>query len=205
MTTPVWVIWCEDAECRRTLKTALRGLAPVVAMPPESGPWMLIGEASCLRGKTFEHPPCQALVLGEGGEEAGLPKLERIALPLRLRELAARLQALSSCPPPGPRPLLPGSTLQLDAAHRRLVDAASGETKELTEKESLLLLALMTAVEAPVSKETLLAEVWAYQPKVNTRTLETHLSRLRAKLQHFPAAGVAIAMEDGGCRLIPAA
>ena len=205
MTAPVWVVWCEDVECQRTLVAALRRIVPVVAAPPESGPWMLMCEASCLSGKTFEHPPCETLVLGDGDEGGSLPRLERIALPLRLRELATRLRALSSCPAPGPRPLLPGCTLQLDAARRCLVDAATGKTRELTEKETLLLQALITAGDVPLGREALLAEVWAYQPEINTRTLETHLSRLRAKLQYFPDAGVWIATEEGGSRLIPAA
>jgi DNA-binding response OmpR family regulator len=97
-------------------------------------------------------------------------------------------------------PLLAGSSLLLDTSARLLTDTEVAESVELTEKETRVLEVLVQAAGVPVPKDHLLAEVWAYQPEINTRTLETHLSRLRTKLQQFPSS-VALVLEEGGYKL----
>lgn len=202
MTGASLLVLCADAECRRTIAQAASDIAPLCERPPAEGSWLLIAEASLGVGARFDNPPLHTLLLGnEEGEASSGLSVESVALPLRLRDLRARLAALASALAPSPL-LLPGGTLRLDTALRQVAHPASGEVRELTEKETLLLRALAGADGAPLSRETLLAEVWAYQPEVNTRTLETHISRLRAKLQHFPDSGVVIEVQEGAYRLV---
>lgn len=187
------VALCADAECSRTLKAAIAQIMPVADVPPEQGDWLLVAEENALLDYIFSRPPIYILVLGE---TVALPEsfpIERLPLPFRLSALLTRLQAIAS----RPLPLLPGSMLLLDAATRLLIHAETSESVELTEKETRLLEVLIQAAGEAVDKEHLLAEVWAYQPEVNTRTLETHLSRLRAKLP----ASVAVIAENGGYRI----
>lgn len=73
--------------------------------------------------------------------------------------------------------------MTLDYDGRRLEDKKTGHTTTLTEKEAKLLLKLFQAKGHPVSKEDLLLTVWGYKSDLETQTLETHLYRLKKKLQ----------------------
>ena len=52
-----------------------------------------------------------------------------------------------------------------------------------------------------VSRETLLGEVWGYNAGVNTHTLETHIYRLRQKIERDPATATLLVTAEGGYRL----
>ena len=73
----------------------------------------------------------------------------------------------------------------------------------LTEKETNILKYLYRAGEKPVSREELLAEVWGYNAGVTTHTLETHVYRLRQKIEPDPGNARLLLTEAGGYRLAP--
>ncbi len=101
-----------------------------------------------------------------------------LARPFRLADLAAALVA-------GPKFANPGLALGV----------------RLTEKEAAILARLVQARGAIISKEALLAEVWGYGPNVTTRTLETHIHRLRRKIERIPSRPQKLLTEGGGYRL----
>ncbi len=68
------------------------------------------------------------------------------------------------------------------------LECEQGEAVRLTEKEVLLLKILIEAGGESVSRETLLDKVWGYADGVETHTLETHIYRLRQKIEKDPAA-----------------
>ena len=57
--------------------------------------------------------------------------------------------------------------------------------------------------QRPVSRETLLQEVWGYNSGVTTHTLETHIYRLRQKIEKDAAAPAILVTEAGGYKLVP--
>ena len=71
----------------------------------------------------------------------------------------------------------------------------------LTEKETNILKFLQRAGDT-VSREVLLHEVWGYNPAVTTHTLETHIYRLRQKIEKDPAHAQILVTESGGYRLM---
>jgi DNA-binding response OmpR family regulator len=73
----------------------------------------------------------------------------------------------------------------------------------LTEKETSILRYLYRAGQRPVSRETLLQEVWGYNSGVTTHTLETHIYRLRQKIEKDAAAPAILVTEAGGYKLVP--
>jgi DNA-binding response OmpR family regulator len=83
----------------------------------------------------------------------------------------------------------------------KILQSEQGDILRLTEKETAILLFLQRAGEA-VSRETLLAEVWGYNPRVTTHTLETHIYRLRQKLEADPSDARLLVTEAGGYRLM---
>jgi DNA-binding response OmpR family regulator len=87
-------------------------------------------------------------------------------------------------------------------AAKALIDADEKKIR-LTEKETSILKYLYRAGEKPVSREELLAEVWGYNAGVTTHTLETHVYRLRQKIEPEPGSAKLLLTEAGGYRLQP--
>ncbi|NNE41216.1 MAG: response regulator transcription factor [Marinicaulis sp.] len=71
----------------------------------------------------------------------------------------------------------------------------------LTEKETSILKFLYRAGGKPVSRDILLDEVWGYNSGVTTHTLETHVYRLRQKIEPEPSNATILLTESGGYRL----
>lgn len=75
------------------------------------------------------------------------------------------------------------------------------EVIKLTEKEVAVIRYLYKCKDRIVTKNELLQEVWGYSPDVSTHTIETHIYRLRQKVEHENAEAQLILTEDGGYRL----
>ncbi len=71
----------------------------------------------------------------------------------------------------------------------------------LTEKETSILKFLYRAGGKPVTRDILLDEVWGYNSGVTTHTLETHVYRLRQKIEPDPSSASILLTESGGYRL----
>ncbi len=82
-----------------------------------------------------------------------------------------------------------------------LVDEESGRKVRLTEKEATILRYLYRAGDRPVGRAVLLDEVWGYNASVDTHTLETHVYRLRQKIERDPSNTRILVTESGGYRL----
>ena len=72
----------------------------------------------------------------------------------------------------------------------------------LTEKETNILKFLYRATEGVVARDVLLHEVWGYNAGVTTHTLETHIYRLRQKIEPDPSNARLLITESGGYRLV---
>ena len=94
----------------------------------------------------------------------------------------------------GPYTFKPAAKLLLDD---------KGVKVRLTEKETSILKFLYRAGEKVVSREVLLHEVWGYNAGVTTHTLETHVYRLRQKIEPDPANARLLLTEAGGYKLAP--
>ncbi|MGI9371434.1 MAG: response regulator transcription factor [Hyphomicrobiales bacterium] len=73
----------------------------------------------------------------------------------------------------------------------------------LTEKETSILKYLYRAGETVVGRDILLHEVWGYNAGVTTHTLETHIYRLRQKIEADPSNAEILVTETGGYKLVP--
>lgn len=93
----------------------------------------------------------------------------------------------------GPYTFRPSAKLLIDEASKKI---------RLTEKETNILKYLHRSGET-VPRETLLHEVWGYNPAVTTHTLETHIYRLRQKIEVDPSRARLLVTESGGYRLMP--
>jgi DNA-binding response OmpR family regulator len=93
----------------------------------------------------------------------------------------------------GPYTFRPSAKVLTDAQDKKI---------RLTEKETNILKFLYRSGET-VPRETLLHEVWGYNPAVTTHTLETHIYRLRQKIEANPGQARILITESGGYRLMP--
>jgi DNA-binding response OmpR family regulator len=85
----------------------------------------------------------------------------------------------------------------------KLLLSPKGSKVRLTEKETAILRYLYRAGQKSVSRETLLQEVWGYNSGVTTHTLETHIYRLRQKVEKDATAPAILVTEAGGYKLVP--
>lgn len=89
-------------------------------------------------------------------------------------------------------------------AAKMLIDPEEGDRKiRLTEKETAILKYLFRAGETVIGRDVLLNEVWGYNSGVTTHTLETHVYRLRQKIERDPSNAEILVTEPGGYRLVP--
>lgn len=79
-----------------------------------------------------------------------------------------------------------------------LTDCDTEEQIRLTEKETAILKFLKRADGATISRDKLLNEVWGYNANVTTHTLETHIYRLRQKIEKDPSNSKIIITQSGG-------
>lgn len=87
-------------------------------------------------------------------------------------------------------------------SQKLLVDQ-SGQKIRLTEKEAAIIRYLYRAGQKVVTRDVLLEEVWGYNSGVTTHTLETHVYRLRQKIERDPSNAEILVTENGGYKIIP--
>lgn len=133
----------------------------------------------------------------ESGANDYIPK------PFRLAELLARVRAQlrtfenseDAVFTIGPYTFRPSAKLLQEPTRNRRI--------RLTEKEAAILKFLYRAGTKPVARQVLLNEVWGYNAAVTTHTLETHIYRLRQKIEPDPSNARLLVTEGGGYRLDP--
>ena len=126
-----------------------------------------------------------------------------IGKPFRMAELLARLRAQmrifenseDAVFTIGPYLFRPSAKLLQDPVRNRRI--------RLTEKEAAILKFLYRQGSTPVARQVLLNEVWGYNASVTTHTLETHIYRLRQKIEPDPDRLRLLLTEQGGYRLDP--
>jgi DNA-binding response OmpR family regulator len=94
----------------------------------------------------------------------------------------------------GPYTFKPAAKFLIDEREKKI---------RLTEKETSILKFLYRAGQKVVGRDTLLHEVWGYNAGVTTHTLETHIYRLRQKIERDPSAAQILVTEPGGYKLVP--
>lgn len=92
----------------------------------------------------------------------------------------------------GPYDFRPSMRLLIDPTQKKI---------RLTDKETSILRYLYRSGEKPVGREELLREVWGYNSNVTTHTLETHIYRLRQKIEPDAQSPKLLITETGGYRL----
>ncbi|WP_426231230.1 response regulator transcription factor [Pararhizobium sp. DWP3-4] len=86
---------------------------------------------------------------------------------------------------------------------QKLLTLENGQKIRLTEKEAAIIRYLYRADQKVVTRDVLLEEVWGYNSGVTTHTLETHVYRLRQKIERDPSNAEILVTENGGYKIVP--
>jgi DNA-binding response OmpR family regulator len=157
---------------------------------------------------------CPIILLAPGGgptaPDDGAPEQHRcgasdtVTRPFRLGALLARLRDhVSRAGQAGDQrdASLAVGPYSFRPTAKELRDVQGDRRIRLTEKEVAILANLLHAAGRVVARAALLGEVWGYNAAVDTHTLETHVYRLRRKMERDPANAEILVTEAGGYRL----
>ncbi len=126
-----------------------------------------------------------------------------VTKPFRLGVLLARLRAQLRLHEQSEDAVFTIGPYTFRPAAKLLLEEDGNKKVRLTEKETAILKYLYRAGQKVVGRDVLLNEVWGYNAGVTTHTLETHVYRLRQKIEHDPGRAEILVTEPGGYRLVP--
>jgi DNA-binding response OmpR family regulator len=135
------------------------------------------------------------------GLEAGAN--DYVTKPFRFNVLLARLRAQLRQHEQSEEAVFIIGPYTFRPSQKLLVEEAARKKIHLTEKETAILKYLYRAGGQVVGREKLLGEVWGFNAAVTTHTLETHVYRLRQKIEKDPSRAEILVTEAGGYRLVP--
>lgn len=124
-----------------------------------------------------------------------------VTKPFRINVLLARLRAHLRQHERSEDAVLSIGPYEFQPAAKLLLEKGGKKKVRLTEKEAAILKYLFRAGDRPVPRDVLLNEVWGYNAGVTTHTLETHIYRLRQKIEKDPATAQILLTDRGGYRL----
>lgn len=166
--------------------------APIALQTAPEGCDVLLLDAGAVL-PTLPHPAPPVILLGENTD---VPAARQLRKPLHLPKLRDAIESAASMPVFHAL----GTQYRFLPATRRIAHVGEGDSLTLTEKETLILSSLCAAADA-IPRDTLLHQVWGYGSDIDTRTLETHIHRLRQKLERFSNGRLSIRAENGGYHL----
>ncbi len=126
-----------------------------------------------------------------------------IAKPFRLGVLLARLRAHIRQHERSDDAVFTIGPYTFQPSAKLLINNTDNKKIRLTDKETAILKYLYRAGAQVVGRDVLLDEVWGYNAGVTTHTLETHVYRLRQKIEEDPSNATLLVTEAGGYRLSP--
>jgi DNA-binding response OmpR family regulator len=158
-----------------------------------------------LRNEGFKNPVI--ILTGHTSDEDAVVGLDAgandyVLKPFRYAVLLARIRAHLRQHEASDDAVFQIGTYVFKPSSKHLVNEKGGKLR-LTEKETAILKFLYRANSGVVTRDVLLREVWGYNANVTTQTLETHIYRLRQKIEKDPANAQLLVTDSGGYKLIP--
>ena len=134
------------------------------------------------------------------GLEAGAN--DYVTKPFRFAVLLARIRAQLRAHEQSEDAVFSVGHYTFKPAQKLMTDGEGGKVR-LTEKETAIVKYLYRAEQKIIGRDELLEQVWGYNSGVTTHTLETHIYRLRQKIERDPSNARLLVTEGGGYKLVP--
>lgn len=154
-----------------------------------------------LREKGYAMP---VIMLTVSDEEEGIVRgldagaNDYVIKPFRTGELLARLRAQLRMFDNSEDVVFSIGSYIFRPSAKQMICSTRKQRIHLTEKETSILKYLYRSGGKPVARQVLLNEVWGYNSAVTTHTLETHIYRLRQKIETDPGRATLLVTEGGG-------
>jgi DNA-binding response OmpR family regulator len=166
------------------------------------------GRDLCARLRKEGHRMPIIMLTGSDGEADVVRGLEAgasdyVTKPFKMAVLLARLRAQLRSFENSEDAVFTIGPYTFRPAAKLLQEPVKNRRIRLTEKETAILKFLYRLGNRSINRQVLLNEVWGYNPAVTTHTLETHIYRLRRKIEPDPARTRLLITEGGGYRLDP--
>ena len=126
-----------------------------------------------------------------------------VTKPFRIGVLLARLRAHARQHEQSENAIFTIGPYSFQPSAKLLLDKENNKKVRLTDKETSIIKYLYLAGPRVVGRDVLLGEVWGYNAGVTTHTLETHVYRLRQKIERDPSNAEILVTEPSGYRLVP--
>ncbi len=126
-----------------------------------------------------------------------------ISKPFRIGVLLARIRAQIRQHERSDDAVFTIGPFAFQTANKLLLNNETNEKTRLTDKETALVKYLYRADGRTIQRDVLLGEIWGYNAAVDTHTIETHIYRLRQKIERDPSNPDILVTEPGGYRLVP--
>ena len=149
----------------------------------------------------YSSRPVPVFLLGKSGEEYNDIDAEVIMKPIQLSALLDALKSGIHIFENSEDGYLRFNQYELRPLAKEILNERNGEITKLTEKEVSIIKYLYKSGSKTISKNELLQEVWGYSPDVTTHTIETHIYRLRQKVEQEDISAQLILTSDGGYQL----
>ncbi len=146
----------------------------------------------------YPHTPIFILKTQDSEKPVDTDLLKYEEKPLILSSFISKLQAVINLTASSDAGRLKFNKYELRPANKEIVNLRNGDVIKLTEKEVSIIQYLYKIRGRIVSKNELLQEVWGYRPDVTTHTIETHIYRLRQKVEKDEPDAQLIITEEGG-------
>jgi DNA-binding response OmpR family regulator len=164
------------------------------------------GRDFCAKLRRNGHKMPVIMLTGRDGERDVVRGLDSgandyIAKPFRLNELVARLRAQWRAFDSSEEAVFSLGPFTFHPSKKLLHDPMNDRRIRLTTKEVAILRYLHRSEDRRVDREILLHELWGYSATATTHTLETHIYRLRQKIEPDPRFPALLIFENGGYRL----
>ena len=141
------------------------------------------------------------LLLGQDDDFQGDDSVQVMNKPIKLEEFLDKIHAGINLFANSSDGMIVFNNYELNFGNKEIMNLRNGEVTKLTEREVSILKYLYKAQDKIVSKSQLLSEVWGYNPEATTHTVETHIYRLRQKVEHDDKSFQIIVTEDNGYKL----
>ncbi|MBR1915884.1 MAG: winged helix-turn-helix domain-containing protein [Alphaproteobacteria bacterium] len=159
-----------------------------------------IGLLDFLREK-YDRIPIFVLLKKGDKKQPDTPFVKYISKPLQLSGFLNTLQSAMSFIFSSNAGILSFNGYELSPLEKELKNTKTLQRIKLTEREVEMLLYLYKTKDKVTTKNDLLQEVWGYRADVSTHTVETHIYRLRRKVEKNDDWPVLISTENGGYKL----
>ncbi|MEM7196991.1 MAG: response regulator transcription factor [Pseudomonadota bacterium] len=163
------------------------------------------GREACARMRASDIFVPIIMLTGIEGEENIVKGLDSgandyVTKPFRVRELVARIETHIRIHQQSEHAVHNLAQYRFHPVRKLLFNRNTGRRIKLTEKETEIIRYLMRAGGKPIGRKELLGDVWGYNAEVTTHTLETHIYRLRQKIEENPgSASLIVTTPEGYC------